>query len=465
MPNQLTIAKKITLEGIGLHSGEKTEITLKPLPENSGVWFSRVDLKGKPRLKADIDNVIEIERGTTLGISEVEGGPKNIRVQTVEHLLASLAACEIDNIQIDVKGEEIPIFDGSAAEFFKAIKKVGTVEQPAEKRFIVIKEPLLYEEGDKAISLFKSDEFRLTFMIDYNYPQLGAQHTTLFHLGEFEAEYSTARTFCFLSEIMTLFEKGLVKGGSLNNAVVIQDRELSKSEIKMVKKALGLKQDVRMGKNGFLNDTKLRFPNELCRHKAVDLLGDFYLIGAPLKAQVMAARSGHAHNIRMVKKMREAGLKPVVPGVNTPVMDIHDIKNILPHRYPFLLVDRVLEISDDNKKIIAYKNITANEEFFNGHFPHLPIMPGVLQVEAMAQAGGLLLSKNITGDTKGLNTIFLGIENCRFRNMVKPGDQLIIEAEILSFRRGISKLKCRTLVDNKVASEAELKVMYTKDSV
>jgi len=406
VPRQKTIKNSVTLAGIGLHTGENTEITFKPLSENQGVWFQRVDVKEQPKIKADIDNVIEIERGTVLGLN-------GTRVSTVEHLLAALVACEIDNVMIDVKGEEIPIFDGTASEFYKAIQKAGIKEQQAEKKFIVIKEPLLYEDGDKAISLFRSEQFRLTFMIDYKYDQLGAQHTTLFHLGEFEKEYAPARTFCFLSEIMGLYEKGLIKGGRIDNAVVIQDCELNEKEIQNLKKALGYDGEIFMGKNGFLNNTELRFPNELCRHKAMDLMGDFYLIGAPIKAQVLAARSGHAANIAMVKKMREAGLKPVIPGggSQSALMDIQDIKKLLPHRYPFLLVDRVIEI-EKSKRILAFKNLTANEEFFQGHFPHLPIMPGVLQVEAMAQAGGLLMLKSVKEEEGGKNTIFLGIDSC-----------------------------------------------------
>jgi UDP-3-O-[3-hydroxymyristoyl] N-acetylglucosamine deacetylase/3-hydroxyacyl-[acyl-carrier-protein] dehydratase len=451
MPRQLTIAEEVTLKGTGLHSGTETELVFRPLPENNGIWFRRMDIEGKPRIKADIDNVTDIARGTTLGID-------GVKVQTVEHLMAALLACDIDNLLVDVHGDELPIFDGSAQEYFKAIRRAGTKEQEAEKRYIVIKEPILYEDGDKAISLFRSEQFRLTFMIDYNHQALGAQHTTLFHMGEFEAEYSNARTFCFFSEIIQLREQNLIKGGGLDCAVVVQDGEIDQKKIDYLRKLFDIKGPVVKGENGFLNNAELRYPNELCRHKAVDLIGDFYLIGAPIRGQVLAARSGHAHNIEMVRKIRKMGLKPVVPGSDerAPLMDIEDIKKILPHRYPFLFVDRVVEIERE-RRIRAIKNLSVNEEFFQGHFPHYPIMPGVLQVEAMAQTGGLLMAQTIK-DFKNYNTIFMSINSCKFRSPVRPGDQLVIEVELLQLRRGIGKLKGRTMVEGQIAAEAELTV-------
>ncbi|MFH1759663.1 MAG: bifunctional UDP-3-O-[3-hydroxymyristoyl] N-acetylglucosamine deacetylase/3-hydroxyacyl-ACP dehydratase [bacterium] len=451
MPRQLTIAEEVSLKGTGLHSGKEAQLIFRQLPENGGIWFRRMDIEGKPRIKADIDNVKDISRGTTLG-------DNGVKVQTVEHLMAALFACDIDNILIDMKGEELPIFDGSAHEYFQAIKRAGIKEQEAEKRYIVIKEPILFEQDDKAISLFRCEQFRLTFMIDYNHPALGAQHTTIFHMGEFESEYSKARTFCFLSEIEDLREKNLIRGGSLNCAVVVQDKEVDEKEIEYLRSLFDIKESIKKGENGFLNNCDLRFPNELCRHKAVDLMGDFYLLGAPIRGQVLAARSGHAANIEMAKKIRKAGLRPVVPGSDerAPLMDIEDIKKILPHRYPFLLVDRVVEV-ERNKRIRAYKNLTVNEEFFQGHFPHYPIMPGVLQVEAMAQTGGLLMAQNIK-NFENMNTIFMSINNCKFRRPVRPGDQMIIEVEILQLRRGICRMQGRTMVDGKIAAEADLMV-------
>ena len=375
MEMQHTLKGPVSLNGTGLHTGAKTTVTLKPLPENSGIVFQRTDLPGQPKIEADIDYVVSIERGTTIGQGDA-------RVSTIEHVMASFHGLKIDNALVEVDGEEIPLCDGSAREFVKALQQAGIEEQREERRYIVIEQPILYEDTrdkQKALSIFPAESFHLTFMIDYNHPALGAQHTTMFDLAEFESEYASARTFCFLSEIMALYNQGLIKGGSLDSAVVVQDCPVT-DEIKASLKSLfHIPGAITEGKN------ELRYPNELCRHKALDLLGDIYLIGAPLRAHLLAGRSGHAANIEMTRKIRKLNLRPKSLSAKF-VYDIDQIKGIIPHRYPFLLVDRVVELIP-GKYARGYKNVTANEEFFQGHFPGNPIMPGVLIIEALAQLG------------------------------------------------------------------------------
>ncbi len=448
MEMQHTINGSVSVSGVGLHTGKYTTATIKPLPENSGIVFKRVDLPSQPQIEADIDFVVSIARGTTLGIGEV-------RINTVEHIMAAFHGMRIDNALVEIDGEELPLCDGSSGEFVKAIKKVGLLEQQEERRYIHIEQPILYEDKQKALSIFPSDSFHLTFMIDYNHPALGAQHTTLFNLDEFEVEYASARTFCFLSEVLGLHNSGLIKGASLDSAMVVQDVPYSDEIGAKLKELFNIKGDVYAGENGFLNNTPLKYPNELCRHKALDLLGDIYLIGAPLKAHLLAARSGHAANIEMAKKIRKLNLRPKASR-NSFVYDIDKIKTILPHRYPFLLVDRVLELEKD-KRILAKKNVTANEPFFQGHFPNFPIMPGVLQVEAMAQVGGILMAESL-GDLSNKVTVFLGVDNCRFRNPVRPGDVLIIEVELQRFKSKVAKMIGRCMVSGQVSCEAEFMI-------
>ncbi|MFP4520552.1 MAG: bifunctional UDP-3-O-[3-hydroxymyristoyl] N-acetylglucosamine deacetylase/3-hydroxyacyl-ACP dehydratase [Fibrobacterota bacterium] len=447
MEKQKTIKNEVSLSGVGLHTGAKAEITLKPLPENSGIWFQRVDNPDKVRILADIDNVTDISRGTTISSD-------GVKVSTIEHIMAAFFGASIDNVLVEINNEELPILDGSSACFLDLIKKAGPVEQDAERLFIEIDRPLYHEVkgSDLALSIMPSEEFRLTFMIDYANPALGVQHTTMFDFDEFEKEYAPARTFCFLSEIEHLREKGLIKGGSIKSAVVVQDKDVNEEEIAYFKKLFGLKENVTAGKNGFLNNESLRFKNELCRHKALDLMGDFYLLGAPMKAFVLAARSGHAANIEMARRIRKE-FKIRKRKETLPVFfGIDEIKKILPHRYPFLLVDRVTDLTA-GKNIRAYKNVSVNEEFFNGHFPDFPVMPGVLQVEGLAQTGGLLMAQSVR-NIKNKNTFFMSLDNVKFRRPVRPGDRLNYSVEIIKMRGNICKFSGKADVDGNTVCES-----------
>lgn len=448
MEMQRTLGGEVSVTGVGLHTGATTTVTLKPLAENSGIVFKRTDLKDAPAIEADIDYVVSLERGTTLGLGDV-------KVATVEHLMAAFHGMKIDNALVEVNGEELPLCDGSSKAFVDAIGQAGFQEQQEERRFIHIDKPILYEKDKKALSIFPADGFHLTFMIDYNHPALGAQHTTLFDLAEFENEYAGARTFCFLSEVLDLHRQGLIKGGRMESAVVVQDRPVNDEIKSKLKSLFNITEEIFEGKNGFLNNKVLRFPNELCRHKALDLLGDIYLIGAPLKAHLLAARSGHAANIEMARKIRKLNIRPKASSTSF-IYDIEKIRKILPHRYPFLLVDRVLEL-DKGKRILALKHLTINELFFQGHFPDYPIMPGVLQVEALAQAGGLLMHGSME-DFENKLTMFMGIDNARFRKPVRPGDTLMLEVELQRFKGRVCKMAGKAMVNGEVASEAEFMV-------
>jgi UDP-3-O-[3-hydroxymyristoyl] N-acetylglucosamine deacetylase/3-hydroxyacyl-[acyl-carrier-protein] dehydratase len=455
MPLQHTIQKAVSLAGTGLHTGDTTRVTLHPAPENYGIRFVRTDVKGSPEIEADIDNVVDLARGTAIG----KDGTK---INSVEHLMSAFAGLEIDNCRVDVDAQEVPLMDGSALPFVELIQKAGIVEQAAQREFLTIDDYMLAEMKDNiTFGILPSNTFRATIMIDYNHPALGAQHTTLFALRDYVTDFAPARTFCFLSEIEKLREAGLIKGGRLDNAVVVQDVELTADHIAYIRKLFDWKGPIDKGNNGFVNDTKLRFPNELARHKMVDMLGDFYLLGKPLLCHIQAARTGHAANIEMAKKIRDHLRKKKKKSEEgePPPISFDEILQILPHRYPFLLIDRVLEL-EPRKKIVAIKNVTANEPFFQGHFPGDPIMPGVLQIEAMAQASGIIgLGKKFD---KGNAIAFLGIDKARFRGWVRPGDVLRIEVETLQDRRSTMRFAGKCTVNGKVVCEAEILAMLGK---
>jgi UDP-3-O-[3-hydroxymyristoyl] N-acetylglucosamine deacetylase/3-hydroxyacyl-[acyl-carrier-protein] dehydratase len=456
MALQHTIQRQASLTGTGLHTGETTRITLHPAPENYGIRFVRTDIHDSPEIEADIDNVVDLARGTAIGKGEAT-------VHTVEHLMSAFAGLEIDNCRVDVNASEVPLMDGSALPFVELIGKAGIVEQAAQREFLTIDESMLVEMKDGiTFGILPSNNFRATIMIDYNHPALGAQHTTLFALKDFATDFAPARTFCFLSEIEKLREAGLIKGGRLDNAVVVQDVELTRDHTDYIRKLFDWKGSIDKGDNGFVNSTKLRFPNELARHKMVDLLGDFYLLGKPLLAHVQAARTGHAANIEMAKKIRDVlrKKKKKRDEGEPPPISFDEILSILPHRYPFLLIDRVVEI-EPKKKIVALKNVSFNEPFFQGHFPGDPIMPGVLQIEAMAQAGGIMGLYGKKFD-KGNAIAFLGIDKARFRGWVRPGDVLRIEVETLQDRRNTMRFAGKCFVGNKIVCEAELFAMLGK---
>jgi UDP-3-O-[3-hydroxymyristoyl] N-acetylglucosamine deacetylase/3-hydroxyacyl-[acyl-carrier-protein] dehydratase len=456
MALQHTIQRPVSLSGSGLHTGETTKVTLHPASENYGIRFFRTDVADCPEIEADIDNVVDIARGTSIG-------KNGVKIYSVEHLMSAFAGLEIDNCRVEMDASEVPLMDGSALPFVELIEKSGIVEQAAQREFLKIDEPMMiYLKDDITFGILPFDAFRVTLLIDYKHPALGVQHTTLVSLKDFVKEYAPSRTFCFLSEIERLRESGLIKGGRLDNAVVVQDVELTKEHIDYMRTLFDWKGPIEKGENGFINNAKLRFFNELCRHKVVDLIGDFYLLGKPLLCHVQAACTGHAANIEMAKKIRDYLRKKKDRKVEEekPPITLQDVFDILPHRYPFLLIDKVLEI-EPRKRIVAQKNVTVNEPFFQGHFPNDPIMPGVLQIEAMAQAGGIMGLHGKKFD-KGNSIAFLGIDNARFRGFVRPGDVLRIEVETLQDRRNTMRFAGKCYVGKKLVCEAELLAMVSK---
>lgn len=456
LENQQTIGKPVTISGVGLHTGNKSNMTFHPAAPNTGIYFRRADLEGGPQLKADIDNVIDISRGTTIG-----KGP--VIVHTVEHVMAAIAGLSIDNVIVELDNNEPPVIDGSAIPFVHALKEAGIVQQDSPRDYLVIERTIVYSEDKRGVDIvvFPSDEFRITFLIDYKNPALGTQYTAIYSMkDEFETEFAPARTFCFLSEVEALYKQGLIKGGNLDNAIVIIDREVDKSEIGRLKEMLHVTADVKFEMNGYLASTPLRFKNEPVRHKALDLLGDLALLGVPLKAHIQAARSGHAANVELVKKIRKEYEKIQITskyqGKKTGdyVFDALAIQRILPHRYPFLLVDRILEL-EPRERVVGLKNVTINEQFFQGHFPDHPIMPGVLILEAMAQIGGVLLLNTQDRPEEKL-VYFTGLDKVKFRKPVRPGDQLRFEVEMVKLRQTMCRMAGKAYVGNELACEAEL---------
>ncbi|MCX6157040.1 MAG: bifunctional UDP-3-O-[3-hydroxymyristoyl] N-acetylglucosamine deacetylase/3-hydroxyacyl-ACP dehydratase [Ignavibacteriota bacterium] len=461
---QRTIKHAVSLSGVGLHTGNKSKMTFKPAPENHGVKFKRIDLENSPEIPADIDHVIDISRGTTIGKNGVE-------VHTVEHVLSAIMGCEIDNIVVELDANEPPVMDGSAKDYVHTLHKAGIEEQDAEREYLVIEDTVHYHSDDghvDIVALPLKNDFRISLMIDFQNPALGVQHSGLFNLQEeFEKEFAPARTFCFLKEIEMLVDNNLIKGGTIDNAVVIVDREFTDEEFTNYKKKLKLDPKITIGDTGILNDTHLRFKNEPARHKVLDLIGDLALIGAPIKGQILAARPGHKANVEFTKMLRKLYLqkknvkKFQMLKSSNGVLDIEAIMKILPHRYPFLLVDRILDIDIERNVIIGLKNVTFNEPFFMGHFPVKPIMPGVLIVEAMAQCGGILLMHTMDDIDKKL-AFFTSMDNVKFKKQVVPGDQLVFEMEVLSFRRGFCKLKGKAYkgyVGGELAAEGEFSVV------
>jgi UDP-3-O-[3-hydroxymyristoyl] N-acetylglucosamine deacetylase/3-hydroxyacyl-[acyl-carrier-protein] dehydratase len=454
---QRTIEKLVSYTGVGLHTGNHTTITFRPAPVDHGITFVRTDLENSPEIPADIDHVVDITRGTSLGVGDV-------RLWTVEHVLAALAGLELDNLVVELDSNEPPVGDGSALPFVQTILKAGIQEQDSPKNYLEVETPVFYSEKDKGIDIIAlpSDDLRITFMVDYRNPALGTQYTFLESLEkEFVEEFAPARTFSFLHEVEMLKDQGLIKGGGLDNAVVICDMDIKEKELERLRKKFNLKDEVFVGKTGILNDVPLRFYNEPVRHKALDLLGDLYLIGVPLKAHVMAARSGHSANVALVRKIRQLHEKKEIKKKYQPrdkkadyFLDIDAILRIMPHRYPFLLVDRVIDL-EPSRKVVAIKNVTMNEPFFSGHFPGHPIMPGVLIIEAMAQAGGILLLNTVENPEEKV-VYFMGIDKVRFRRPVLPGDQIRFELEMLQYRHGTCKMQGKAFVEDELATEATL---------
>lgn len=434
-----TIKGTISYNGIGLHSGHISTLTFKPAEKNEGIVFIRTDMEGNPEIPADIDHVVDISRGTTIGVGKAT-------VATIEHVLAAIKGLNIDNIRIEVDGPEVPVADGSAIVYLELLKKVGVVEQDAEREYLEIEKPLSFSApaDNVDIVIMPSDDLKITFMVDYQQKALGTQYTTMQTLDDFEEDFASARTFCFLHEIIMLKEAGLIKGGSLDNALVIANPDTPKEEIERLRKMFDYHEEINVGPDGLLNHTPLRYYNEFVRHKVVDLIGDIALLGVPIKGHFLAARSGHKTNVELVKKLRKLHKKQVLQKIyqkkksEEVVFDITAIQKILPHRYPFLLIDKIIEF-EAGERIVGVKNVTINEPFFNGHFPGHPIMPGVLIVEAMAQTGGIMLL-NALDDPEEHVAYFASINNVKFRKPVTPGDTLRFELRMISMKRGLAKM-------------------------
>ena len=458
---QKTIKADVEVSGSGLHTGQPVTMTFKPAPENHGFKFKRVDIDGQPVIDADVDNVIDTSRGTTLA-------QNGASVNTVEHVLAALVGMDLDNILIELDVPETQIMDGSSITFIESIERAGTKEQSVDREYYSIPYNIHYSEPDRKVEMVAMplDDYRFTCMIDYNSPVLGSQHAAISTISEFNKEISSSRTFCFLHELEALLENNLIKGGDLNNAIVVVDKEVSKDELKHLAKIFN-RDDIDVAKEGILNNIELRHQNEPARHKLLDMIGDLALVGVPLKGHIMAARPGHAANVAFAKKIKaqikkERSKKHVqIYNPNaTPVYDTVQIMNMLPHRPPFLLIDKIIELT--KTYVVGVKCVTINEPFFVGHFPGAPIMPGVLQVEAMVQTGGILVL-NTVPDPENYLTLFLKIENARFKDKVVPGDTLIFRCDLLApIRRGIAQMKGVGMVGERIVVEAELMAQIVK---
>jgi UDP-3-O-[3-hydroxymyristoyl] N-acetylglucosamine deacetylase / 3-hydroxyacyl-[acyl-carrier-protein] dehydratase len=457
---QHTIKEEISISGAGIHTGQSVTMVVKPATPNAGISFQRVDLPGKPIVKADVDFVVETNRSTTI---ENNGA----RVSTIEHLMASLVGMGVDNALVEIDGEEVPILDGSAEPFVEALEKVGTEKQNAAKVYYSIEQNITFVDDEKKVEMvaLPYHQYRINTLIDFNSPVLGTQHAALKNISDFKKEIAPCRTFCFFHELEWLISNNLIKGGDINNAIVVVDKEVTPQQVEKISKVFH-KRDVQISSEGILNNLELRFPNEPARHKLLDVVGDLALVGMPFKAHIIANRPGHSSNVQFAKKIKEhlkkQKFKLEVPKYDPnrpPLLDVQEIEKTLPHRYPFLMVDKVMELTD--KVVIAIKNVTYNEPFFQGHFPNNSVMPGVLQVEALAQAGGLLAIPRNTEDK--YDTYFLKIDNCKFKQKVVPGDTLILKMELLNpIRRGIVEMRGTIFVGDKLVTEANLVAQIVK---
>ena len=460
---QRTLKEEIKFQGVGLHTGEVVNMTIKPAKENHGYKFKRTDLENQPVIKADPDNVVSTERGTTL---EQNGG----KVYTTEHVLAALYGMEVDNALIEVDAPEIPIMDGSSKLFVEGIEKAGIVEQDKDRVYFVLNENLKWEDLDKGIEFLAipDPEYRVTVMVDYNSPVLGTQHAHMLKISDFKDEISMCRTFVFLRELEYLAKNGLIKGGDLDNAIVLVEREnIQQAELDQLAKLLG-KEELKISIDGIgvLNSTKLCVENEPARHKLLDIVGDLALVGKFIKGHILAARPGHSGNVRFAKVLKEQIIKQSKQGKffdleKAPLYDTVAIEKMLPHRYPFLLVDKVMEVTD--KTIVGVKNVTMNEPQFTGHFPGNPIFPGVLQIEAMAQVGGIFALSTVE-DAHLYSTYFMKIDNVKFKQMVRPGDTIVFDLKLLTpIRRGLVNMGGTAYVNGKPVMEAEMLASIVKD--
>lgn len=457
--NQLTIKDSFKVEGKGLHSGKHLTAEFHPAPANSGVKFKRVDLEGQPVIDALAENVVDTTRGTVIGKGDV-------RISTIEHAMAALYAYGVDNCLIEVDGPELPILDGSAVEYTNLIEKVGLEEENADKDYYIIKEKTQYkDENGATITIYPDEDFSVEVMVEYNSPVLPNQFAVLDDLNLFQNEVASARTFVFVREIEQLLHYGLIKGGDLENSIVIYDQPIGQEKINEICDAVGVPH-LKVDTLGYLNPKPLMWDNEPARHKLMDLIGDLALIGRPIKGRVVAIRPGHTVNNKFARMLRKEVKhteiqSPVYNPNIPPIIDVNGIKKMLPHRYPFLLIDKVIEI--DRKHCVAVKNVTVNEPFFQGHFPQEPVMPGVLQVEAMAQTAGVLVL-NFLEDADKYSTYFMKIDNVKFRQKVVPGNTLLLNVSLATeIRRGCAVVKGYAFVGEKIVCEAEFMAQIIKN--
>jgi UDP-3-O-[3-hydroxymyristoyl] N-acetylglucosamine deacetylase/3-hydroxyacyl-[acyl-carrier-protein] dehydratase len=457
---QHTINNSISISGTGLHTGVLVDMTLHPANPGFGFQFQRIDLPNQPIIKADCDLVTDTSRGTTLQMGDA-------KISTVEHILAALVGLGVDNVLIQVNGPEVPIIDGSSAPFIEKIEKAGVLEQDAAKAWYSIDENIFHYDDEKRVEMvaLPALDYQITTLIDFNSPVLGTQHAALKTIKDFKTEIAPCRTFCFLHELEALLKNDLIKGGDINNAIVVVDKPVSKEEIARLAKVFK-KENIEVKSEGYLNNLELRFPNEPARHKLLDVVGDLALIGYPIKARIIANRPGHSSNVEFAKKIKQYIKKnkhvkdvPVYDPALPAVFNLEQIEKTLPHRHPFLFVDKIIELTDT--VIVGVKNVTFNEWFFPGHFPGNPVMPGVLQIEALAQTGGILC---INAMPKGeYDTYFLKIDNCKFKQMVRPGDTMLLKMELTApIRRGICEMRGTVYVNGKVTTEADLVAQVVK---
>ncbi|MDE3235170.1 MAG: bifunctional UDP-3-O-[3-hydroxymyristoyl] N-acetylglucosamine deacetylase/3-hydroxyacyl-ACP dehydratase [Bacteroidota bacterium] len=459
---QHTLGGNINISGTGLHTGVLVDMTLKPANPGFGIQFQRTDLPEQPIIKADCDLVTDTSRGTTLQVGEA-------KVSTVEHILAALVGMGVDNVLIELNGPEIPIIDGSSQPFVELIEAIGVIEQDAAKAWYSLDENIFLYDEKKRVEMvaMPAVDYQITTLIDFNSPVLGTQHAGLKTIKDFKTEIAPCRTFCFLHELEMLLEHDLIKGGDINNAIVVVDKPVTNEEMGRLAKAF--KRDrIEVKSEGYLNNLELRFPNEPARHKLLDVVGDLALIGYPIKARIIANRPGHSTNVDFARKIKQYIKKnkhvkdvPVYDPTLPPVFNLQKIEKSLPHRFPFLLVDKIVELTD--KHIIGIKNVTFNEWFFQGHFPQNPVMPGVLQIEALAQTGGILCINSMPEGE--YDTYFLKIDNCKFKQKVVPGDTMILKMEFAGpIRRGICEMKGTVYVNGRVATEADLVAQVVRRS-
>jgi len=452
---QTTLIESFSVKGIGLHSGKFINMTFEPAPANHGFRFQRIDLEDQPILMADVNRVVSTNRGTTIKQGEVQ-------VSTIEHSLSALLGMNVDNALIKIDGPEAPIMDGSALDFIKGIEAVGVVELENDREIFVIEETISYRDevtGTELIAM-PADKFEVTAMIDFNSKILGMQYASMEDIADYKEEIAPCRTFVFLHELEQLINQGLIKGGDLDNAIVIVDRMMNEDELAHLAKRLG-RTDVKVDKEGILNTVDLRFKNEPARHKLLDIIGDLALIGKRIKGKIVGRKPGHTSNIEFAKilkkvlqKQRKLKGKPHYDPNQEPLMNIEKIQSMLPHRFPFVMVDKILELTESY--VVGIKNITFNESFFQGHFPNNAVFPGVLQMEALAQTGGILALSTVP-DPHNWDTYFIKIQSAKFKHKVVPGDTLLMKMELLSpIRRGICQMYGTIYVGNKIVSEGEL---------